>query len=305
MRDAFFRAIEGAARADDRVIFLTADLGYKLFDPFAAANPGRCLNLGVAEANMIGVAAGLALEGFRPFAYSIAPFATARCLEQIRNSLCGMGLPVVVCGVGAGYAYGVNGATHHGVDDLGLMRALPGMTVLSPCDPRETAALVLATLALDGPAYLRLGRGRDPVLPGTDGPVTIGRPTVLREGREIALVATGGVASEALAGAEMLTRDGADPLVLSAHTVKPLGSLVEVLADREVHTVLTVEEHGPYGGLHEALCADAMTKRWRARILRASAPDRFVHDPASQGALRRRSGIDAASLAAALGEARC
>lgn len=305
MRDAFFRAIDEAARADDRIVLLTADLGYKLLDPFAAAYPGRCLNLGVSEANMIGVAAGLALEGLRPFAYSIAPFATARCLEQIRNSLCNMGLPVVVCGVGAGYAYGVNGATHHGVDDLGLMRALPRMTVLSPCDPRETTALVPATLSIDGPVYLRLGRGRDPILPGTDAPLEIGRPTLLREGHEIALVATGGVASEALAGAEMLAGDGADPLVLSAHTVKPLGSLVEVLADRGVHTILTVEEHGPHGGLYDALCADAMAKGWRAKIIQASAPDRFIHDPAAQSVLRQRFGLDAPSLAATLGGALC
>jgi transketolase len=223
-----------------------------------------------------------------------------RCLEQIRNGVCNMGLPVVVCGVGAGYAYGVNGATHHGVDDIAVMRALPGMTVVSPCDPRETSALLPALLELGGPAYLRLGRGREPVLPGTQASVEIGRPTVLREGREVALVATGGIASQALACTEMLVEDGVQPLVLSVHTLKPLGSLVDMLASRDIRVAMTVEEHGPHGGLFDALCSQAADQAWTARLLRASTPDRFLHESGSQESLLRRVGLDAASLASAV-----
>src|SRR5262245_28120030 len=158
MRDTFFAGLSEAGRSDGRIVLLTADLGYKLFDRFVEACPGRFFNMGVSEANLISVAAGLALSGMRPVAYSIAPFATARCYEQIRNDVCAMGLGVLIVSVGGGYAYGANGPTHHGVDDVALMRALPGMSVFCPCDPNETRAALGEALNLDRPAYLRLGR---------------------------------------------------------------------------------------------------------------------------------------------------
>jgi transketolase len=299
MRDAFVRTLTELAAADPRVVLLTADLGYRLFDDFERRCPGRFFNVGVAEANMIGIAAGLALDGKRPFAYSIVPFVTARCLEQIRNDVCEMELPVTIVGVGGGYAYGPNGPTHHGVDDVGMMRTLPGITVLAPCDPRETAAAVEGALAHTGPVYLRLGRANEPLLPGTDRDFVIGTPTLLRRGREIALVACGPIAAEALQAAETLAGRGLDPAVLSVHTVKPLGTLSDWLI--EFDRVFVVEEHGPCGGLFEAMAGEvARTQRHRPLLHQICAPDRFHRLVGSSAFLRAASGVDASAIAGAV-----
>ena len=302
MRDAFVSALTALAAGDPRVILLTADLGFKLFDEFARLYPGRFFNVGVAEANMISIAAGLALDGKRPFAYSIVPFVTARCLEQIRLDLCEMELPVTVVGVGGGYAYGPNGPSHHGIDDIGMMRSLPGMTVIAPCDPRETAAVVRATLGVRGPVYLRLGRANDPILPGTDADFALSVPNVLRSGKTVLLLACGAIAAEALCAAETLARNGLDVAVFSAHTVKPLGALVDRVAEYEI--VFVVEEHGPHGGLFEAI-AGALAERpqLRVRLHRICAPDRFHHRVGSSSFLRAASGLDAAAIASTVSRA--
>jgi transketolase len=297
MRDAFVGALTALAVDDPRIVLLTADLGFKLFDDFAMRCPGRFFNVGVAEANMISVAAGLALDGRRPFVYSIVPFVTARCLEQIRIDLCEMKLPVTMVGVGGGYVYGPNGPSHHGVDDIGMLRSLPGMTVVAPCDPREAAAAVRAIAELPGPAYLRLGRAKDPVLPGTGEGFTLGEPTFLRKGSSVLLLACGAIASEALRAAELLERHGLDPAVASAHTAKPLGNLPNCVA--AYRAVFVVEEHGPHGGLFEAV-AGAMATRGATRpvLHQICAPDTFHHRSGSAAFLRRASGIDAAAIAA-------
>jgi transketolase len=296
MRDAFVRALTARAADDPRVLLLTADLGFRLFDDFAQKYPGRFFNVGVAEANMISVAAGLALDGKRPFVYSIVPFVTARCLDQIRIDLCEMRLPVTVVGVGGGYAYGPNGPSHHGVDDVGMLRSLPGMTVIAPCDPRETAAAVRAIAEVEGPVYLRLGRANDTVLPGTDEGFTLGEPAVLKRGSSVLLLACGAIASEVLQAADLLKSHGVDPAVASAHTVKPLGRLPDRLA--EYRAVFVIEEHGPHGGAFEAI-AGAMASRPAARpaLHQICAPDRFHERSGSAAFLRRASGLDAAAMA--------
>lgn len=298
MRDAFIAAITEAAATDERVMLLTADLGYKLFDRFAEAFPGRFRNLGVSEANMINVATGLALGGWRPFCYSIVPFATLRCLEQIRNGPCNMGLPVTVVGVGAGFAYGVNGATHHGVDDIGAMRALHGMTVVSPCGPAEARAALSALLAGGRPAYLRLGRAGENDLPAAEEAFVLGRPRLLRAGTGVALLACGSVASEALAAAALLAEEAFSPLVLSVHTVKPIAGLAAILAAHTIERVVTVEEHGPCGGLHEAVCAHLAEAGMGVPVARCCAPDTYLHTVGSQAWLRGQAGLTAADLVA-------
>jgi len=303
MRNAFVRAVTKAAAADDRIMLLTGDVGYKVFDDFAAGFPSRFLNMGVSEANMVSTAAGLALEGMRPFTYSIVPFATVRCLEQIRNDVCNMELPVVITGVGAGFAYGENGPTHHGVDDVAALRAMPGMTVVGPADPREAEQAVSALIDNARPAYLRLGRAGEPVLPGTDAPFVLGRPKVLVEGAGVAVLACGGIASEALQAARILESDGVRALVLSVHTVKPITGLADMLRAREVRSVLTVEEHGPAGGLFEAVCAHLSVERDAPRIRGLHAPDAFFHVCGSRKALLEMLRLDTPSIVAAVKEA--
>ena len=164
MRAAFVRGLTAAARQDPRVMLLTSDLGFKIFDEFASEFPGRFLNVGVAESNMIGVAAGLALGGMRPFAYSIAPFATLRCLEHVRNDVCYHNVAVTIVGLGGGYSYGHNGPTHHSLEDIAVMRVLPNMTVVCPGDPVEVEQAVVAAAMNGSPVYLRIGRSGDPAV---------------------------------------------------------------------------------------------------------------------------------------------
>lgn len=296
MRDAFFDELTRLGREDPRLIFLTGDLGYKLWDEFAATCPGRFLNMGVAEANMVSVAAGLALSGMRPITYSIVPFATIRCLEQIRNDVCNMKLPVLIVGVGGGYAYGANGPTHHGIDDVAAMRTLPGMTIFCPCDPQETRAALRAAHALEGPAFLRLGRNREPNLTHPGAPFTPGRPTLLRDGGRVALLAVGPIAGQALAAADLLRREGVDPAVWSVHTVKPLDGLVACMDERAYEHVFVVEEHGPCGGLAEALAAEWADRPTRPRLTRVAAPDAYLHTVGSQQYMWSLAGLDSESV---------
>ncbi len=222
MRDAFIRGMMTLAEQDRRVVLLTGDLGFKLFDNFAARFRGRFYNAGVAEANMMGVAGGLALGGLRPFAYSIVPFATLRCLEQIRNDICYQEAAVTVVGVGGGYSYGANGPTHHSLEDIAVMRCLPNMTVVCPGDPVEAELATRAAGAHAGPLYLRLGRARDAVVHGSVPPFSIGRAIVVREGGDCVLIATGGILPVAVAAAAQLAGEGIGCRVVSMHTVKPL-----------------------------------------------------------------------------------
>lgn len=300
MRDAFVDELTHAATADARIVLLTGDLGYKLFDRFAAACPGRFLNMGVSEANMTSVAAGLALSGMRPVTYSIVPFATARCLEQIRNDLCNMRLPVVVTGVGGGFAYGPNGPTHHGIDDVALMRAMPGMTVLCPADPWETRHALRAALESDGPAYLRLGRNKEPLLAPGGEEFVVGRPRTMRRGTDVALLGCGPITGEVLAAVPELTRAGLDPIVVSVHTVKPIAGAVAWIRSHSPRHLFVVEEHGPQGGLAEAIALALADDPGRPPVTPIAAPDRFLHDAGSQRHMWRLAGIDAAGIAAAI-----
>ena len=297
MRNAFFETVTAIADRNPRVMLLSADLGYKLFDAFAARFPGRFLNMGVSEANMVSVAAGLALEGWRPIVYSIVPFATARCLEQIRDDVCAMDMPVVVTGVGGGLAYGVNGPTHHGVDDLALMRALPGMTVVCPCDPRQVTQAITALVERGGPAYLRLERQGEPVLAETGhAPLVIGQPSLFRRGRGLALIACGSVTREAMKAAEALTSDGFDPLVLSLHTLKPVMGLDALLRQHGVDAVATIEEHGPAGGLFDAVSAHLAAAGMGLAMCQIGLPDRFLDVCGSQDSMCEEHGLRADAI---------
>ncbi len=233
MRNAFIRALTDAAAADERIVFLTGDLGFKLFDDFAARYPGRFMNVGVAEATMAGVAAGLALEGKKPFIYSIVPFATLRCYEQIRNDICYHEADVTVVGVGGGYSYGPNGPTHHALEDIAVMRALPNMTIVCPGDPAETVAAVHALARHRGPAYLRLGRAGEPTVHPGPVTLTIGTSLVLREGRDVALLATGNMLATAVRVADLLAPRGLTCRVVSMPTVKPLDTSGDRRRDRD------------------------------------------------------------------------
>src|SRR5947199_5578558 len=204
MRNAFFGTMLALAEHDERVMLVVGDLGFGVVEPFASRFPARFVNVGVAEQNMTGVAAGLALSGKIVFTYSIANFPTLRCLEQVRNDVCYHNLNVNIVAVGGGVVYGPLGYTHHAVEDLAIMRTLPNITVVAPGDPVEVRLATRALAARPGPSYLRLGRATDTVVHREEPGFEIGRPLVLREGGDVVLVAIGGVLANVAEAAERL-----------------------------------------------------------------------------------------------------
>lgn len=305
MRNAFAAEILAAAGRDPRVVLLSGDIGNRLFDPFKAAFPERFFNCGVAEANMMGVAAGLALSGLRPVVYTIVPFVTTRCLEQIRVDVCYHALPVTIVGVGGGLSYASLGSTHHACEDIGMLRLLPGMAVVCPGDPPEVRAAVRAAVAHDGPVYLRLGKKGEPSVHAAEPEFTIGRSLTVRTGTDAALLAVGHVLPVAVAAAERLEAAGVSTRVESFHTVKPLDTrcLDEVFAGCD--TVALIEEHSVVGGAGGAV-AEWLAGRERphARFLAFGTEDRFLHEAGSAGWARRQAGLDAEAIAAAVLAAR-
>lgn len=303
MRNAFVSALTELARADSRVVFLSADLGFKIFDEFAREFGGRFMDVGVAEAAMIGTAAGLALGGMRPFVYSIATFATLRCLEQIRDDLCYHSLPVTVVGVGGGYSYGHNGATHHSLEDIAILRALPGMTVVCPGDPVETAAAVRATLGLHGPMYLRLGRAGEPRIHANADGFRIGEAIQVVDGADCSIITTGAILSVAMDAAAQLRAAGVGCRVLSMHTVKPLDTQALERCAAQTRLLVTLEEHSAIGGLAGAVSEWLAASGLRAPFLALNAGDAFAHCSGSQDYLRTARGLSAQQVSRAIGEA--
>jgi transketolase len=248
VRNETIAVLTNYAAAHPDVVLLTADLGYSVLEQFAERLPKQYTNVGVCEQAMVGIAAGLALSGKRVVLYSIANFPTLRCLEQLRNDVCYHNLPVTVIAVGGGLAYGSQGYTHHGVEDLGIMAMLPNMAVTCPADPHEAEALLPQLLERRGPAYLRLGRAGEPVLHGAATEVPLGQSVMLRQGSDIALLATGPILGRTLKAADELAARGISASVVSFPTVTPLDNTMLHSLAASHRAVLTIEEHGTQGG---------------------------------------------------------
>ncbi len=300
MRDAFVRTLTELAGEDERVCALTGDLGLDLFDDLAALAPGRFVNVGIAEQALVGVAAGLALAGKVPFAYSIIPFITSRPHDQIRVDVAMAGAPVKLVGVGAGYAYGVMGPTHHAIEDMALMRSLPGMTVLTPADPREAAAATRAALRIDGPVYLRLGKnGEDDIVP-SGIPYEPGVARWIRRGDQATLASVGTALPVALEAATSLAGDGVRVGVLHFGSLKPFDAEAVRAAAIAAPAIVTIEEHNRDGGFGSAV-AEAMAESGiPARLRRVGVPDRFCAEVGSREHLMATMGMDAGAAAAAV-----
>jgi transketolase len=291
VRTAFAETLLELMAADERIWLVTGDLGFSVLEPFIERFPGRYVNAGVAEQNMTGVAAGLASCGHTVFTYSIANFPTIRCLEQVRNDVCYNGLNVKIVSVGGGFAYGPQGYTHHGLEDLAVMRTLPGMTVVAPGDPVETRLATRAVAVRRGPCYLRLGKAREPVVHPSPPPFQLGRAIGIRPGRDLTLISTGGILAYAVAVADRLrSAAGADARVLSMHTLKPLDEDAIAAAARETRAILTVEEHSIVGGLGSAVADVIATRGLGCKFVKWGAPDGLLHAVGSQDYLRSLCG---------------
>jgi transketolase len=302
VRTAFIDTLCEVAADDERVWLVCGDLGYSVLERFATRFPGRFLNAGVAEQNMIGVAAGLALTGKVVFVYSIVNFPVMRCLEQVRNDVCYHRLSVKVVAVGGGLVYGGHGYSHHGAEDLAVMRAMPHMTVVAPGDPVETRLAVRAISSHGGPCYLRLGRGGEPAVHATPPAFALGRAIRLREGTGLSIAATGGALPLAMTAADQLCREGHSVAVLSVPTLAPFDAGAVVGAARSAGRLVTVEEHG-WGGLGtaaaEAIAAAGLAIRFHAvRLGREPVESAGSHDY-----LRGRHGVSVEGVLRAAREA--
>ncbi len=303
MRKAFNQELLKIARENSRVHMVLADIGYGEIEPFAEAFPNRFINCGVAEQNMTGVACGLALEGNTAVTYSIANFPTLRCLEQIRNDICYHNADVKIVIIGGGMAYGPLGISHHSTEDFAIMRALPNMVVLAPCDLHEARAATHAMMRYNGPVYYRCGYKNEKDV--HSGPVDfeIGRALTVRDGYAASIIFAGTIGHDVKLAAEQLAQEGIDCRLISMHTVKPIDREAICRAARETGAIITVEEHNLCGGLGGAVAEVLMDEGFGGiPFKRVALPDENVTAIGDQQWLRTYYHMDAPGIAAAVRE---
>lgn len=274
-REAYGRALSELGKKNSAVVVLDADLSKstKTAD-FAKAFPDRFFNMGVAEQNLIGTAAGLAAAGKTAFASTFAVFAAGRAFDQIRNSVAYNRLNVKIAATHAGITVGEDGGSHQAIEDIALMRSLPNMTVFVPADEAETVGAVEAAAQMNGPVYIRLGRSGVPPIHGEDFRFVPGKAVVVREGRDAAVIATGIMVTAALEAAGALAGEGIEVRVISMHTIKPLDVTTIVSAARETGALVTAEEHSVIGGLGGAV-AEAVCENYPVPLKRLGIQDVF------------------------------
>lgn len=293
MRNAFADEILNLALLDPRIVVLSGDIGNRLFDKFKAAMPTRFYNCGVAEANMISLAAGLASSGLRPVCYTITPFVTTRCLEQIKLDVCYHEMPVTIVGTGSGLSYAALGSTHHSFEDIAIMRALPGMRVLAPADPAELRRLLRESLSQSCPSYLRIGKKGEPDL--TSGKQSDpGRWQHLHEGHDATILSCGTILSEALPAVESLSASGINVGLWNCAYVKPLDLVALDSLPRSL--VFSIEEHSVLGGFGSAVAEVFCSSPMPRRLHRIGIPDRFLHDTGEQHESRIHCGLDSTAI---------
>jgi transketolase len=299
MRNAFADELTKLGDQDSRVVMLSGDIGNRLFDKFKAKHPARFFNCGVAEANMMGVAAGMAMNGLRPVAYTITPFITTRCLEQIRTDVCYHEAPVTIVAVGAGLAYSGLGPTHHACEDISFLRSIPNMVVICPGDAFEVRAALQASMKQDRPVYIRMGKKGEPVV--HKGPIAnfqIGKALTVSEGKDICLLSTGNMLPGVIEAAHMLGEKGISAQVVSFHTVKPLDEAFLKDAFSRFKLVATIEEHSLIGGFGAAV-AEWLTdsKTSNQNFIRFGTSDAFFKKSGEQEYAREMLGLSAHQIA--------
>jgi transketolase len=300
MRQVAINMVHELARRDPRVLFIGSDLGAGTLKAMKAEMPERFFMEGIAEQHVIGMAAGLAMEGFVPYINTIATFLTRRCFEQIAIDVCLENLPVRLIASGGGVVYAPLGPTHIALDDIALMRALPNMAIVAPCDAEEMARLMQAGIDWPGPLYIRLAKGGDPVISSADAGFAIGRSILMRPEGEVLLLGTGVSTGIALAAADLLAAAGVGARVLHAHTVKPFDVDGLVAAAKDCRMVATIEEHSRVGGLGSAVLECLSDLKVAIPVVRLGFPDRFAEGYGSQAHLLEKAGLTPDALAQAV-----
>jgi len=297
MRNAFADEVAQLAAIDPRVVLLSGDIGNRLFDPFKSRFPNRFYNCGVAEANMASMAAGMAMCGLRPITYTITPFNTTRCLEQIRDDICYHNVPVLIVGTGAGLSYASLGCTHHSCEDIAFLKNIPNMTVLCPADAMELRSLLRLSFQWPGPIYMRIGKTGEPKIHPEPPALTIGKGHLLQNGRDLCLLSTGNMLPIALETANILKTSGIETEIVSLHTVKPLDT--DLLSQLSIRfpLLVTLEEHSLIGGLGSYVAEWMADHAISLRLLRFGTQDKFPHPIGSQKYIRELFGLTPEKIA--------
>jgi len=292
MRSAFAQELTDLASSDDRVIILSGDIGNQMFDDFQNKFPSRYINCGIAEANMISMAAGLAICGMRPFIYTFTTFDTTRCFEQIRIDLCYQNLPVVIIGLGGGLTYTPLGPTHYICEDIALLRSLPNMTVLCPGDAVEVHCCIREAMKHNGPVYIRIAKKNEPVVHKQTPEFQIGKSITFTSGTDVCIITTGTLLPNVLKAHELLKEKNISAQVVHFHTIKPLDLSTLSSIFSQFDTVLTVEEHSLIGGLGGAVAewyADNFVQK--VKLIRLGTRDEFLYTSISLNEARDHYGL--------------
>ena len=287
MRNAFAKTITKLAATDQRIILLSGDIGNRLFNPFKERFSERFYNCGVAEANMTGIAAGLAMNGFRPITYTIASFNVYRCYEQIRLDICYQNLPVIIVGVGAGLSYASLGATHHSIEDIAIMSAIPNMNVICPGDAFEVEALLNEALKLNEPVYMRIGKKNEPLVYKSVPNVKIGKACIINSGKSVCIISTGNMLPIAVEAGNLL---GAE--VVNMHTVKPIDKQYLQNACEKFDKIITVEEHSIIGGLGSIVSDFIIDNNFKkVELEKVAVENKFLAGTGGQDEARQMLGL--------------
>ena len=297
MRRAFVKTLMELAAADSRVLLLTADLGYSVLEPFRDVFPGRFFNVGVAEQSMIGLATGLAEAGFIPFTYSIATFAALRPYEFIRNGPILQRLPVRIVGTGEGFDYGESGPTHYSLEDVGVMRLQPGITIVIPADCNQVRLALLSTWNLSGPVYYRLGKNDQIVIPELGGRFALDRAEMIRQGKDLLFISVGSITTEVMAATEILAAQGIEcaVMVVSSFNPAPVEDLAQALAHYRL--AVTVEAHYISGALGSLVSEVVAERQLLCRIVRCGVRTNPTGVIGSERYLRHTEGLSSERLA--------
>lgn len=298
MRTAFINKLTEMALYNENIYLLTGDMGFSVFEKFAKKFPNRFYNVGIAESSMISIAAGLAMNRKKVYVYSIIPFVTMRCFEQIRVDLCYQNLNVILVGVGGGLSYGPSGATHHAIEDISIMRSLPNMKVICPGDPFETENAVEQALDLDGPCFIRLNKNKEPRLYDENKiEFKIGKAIKIYSGNQISIITTGNMLEQSINISKKLQKFGFSINLYSMHTVKPIDKEAIFECMKSSQYIFTIEEHSIIGGLGSAV-SEVIAQNIDRKIHFKSfgIPDTYAECAGSRDYFRKKYEIDEDSI---------
>lgn len=297
MRNTFIKTLVELAEHDERIFVITPDLGFSVLEEFEEKFPERFLNVGIAEANAVSIAAGLALSGKIVYIYSIIPFVTMRPFEQIRVDGAYMNTNIRLVGVGAGITYGPAGATHHAIEDIAIMRALPNMSIFSPSDPYEVECMTRATLEHQGPIYFRLAKRGEPIISDITKPLAWGKANIIKGGNNsISILFTGNASDVAIDVEHYLQSQGYSSDLISIHTIKPFDTkaIEEIIKTRRA--IFTIEEHSLIGGLGSTVAEYIAESSYNPIFKRFALPDEYSHYVGSQSYIREKFGFTAGKI---------